>query len=188
MGDLPSQAPDFSQPLEALKACHVRIRAQCETLRRIVGHMKDHGCDDQARQAAANVMRYFDTAGRRHHEDEEEDLLPKMMAAATMGRGSRLTRLVADIATEHREIDRLWTDLRAALQEISAGENIPLDALDVDRFVKLNQSHMVAEEANVLPLAEMLLSKEDLAEIGAAMAQRRGITRPTPDEPVVNFR
>jgi hemerythrin-like domain-containing protein len=175
MSDFPSQGPDFSKPLEALKACHQRIRMQCETLRRIVEHMKAHGCDDEARQAAGNVMRYFDTAGRHHHEDEEEDLLPKMMTAATMGRGSRLTRLVADIATEHREIDRLWTDLRAALQEISAGENIPLDALHVDRFVKLYQSHIVAEEANVLPLAEMLLSKDDLAEIGVAMAQRRGI-------------
>lgn len=175
MADFPSQAPDFSKPLEALKACHQRIRMQCETLRGIVEHMKTNGCDEQARQAAGNVMRYFDTAGRHHHEDEEEDLLPKMMTAATLGRGSRLTRLVADIATEHREIDRLWTDLRAALQEISAGENIPLDPLNVDRFVKLYQSHIVAEEANVLPLAEMLLSKADLAEIGAAMAQRRGI-------------
>jgi hemerythrin-like domain-containing protein len=175
MSDFPSQGPDFSKPLEALKACHQRIRTQCETMRKIVEHMKAHGCDDEARQAAGNVMRYFDTAGRHHHEDEEEDLLPKMMTAATMGRGSRLTRLVADIATEHREIDRLWTDLRAALQEISAGENIPLDALHVDRFVKLYQSHIVTEEANVLPLAEMLLSKDDLAEIGAAMAQRRGI-------------
>jgi hemerythrin-like domain-containing protein len=176
MTDLPVQAPDFSRPLEALKACHQRIRAQCETLRRIVEHMKEHGCDDQARQAAGNVMRYFDTAGRHHHEDEEEDLLPKMMTAATMGRGSRLTRLVADIATEHREIDRIWTDLRPALQEISAGENIPLDPLAVDRFVKLNSSHIVSEEANVLPLAEMLLSKDDLVEIGDNMRLRRGIT------------
>ena len=175
MSERAPQAPDFSQPLEALKACHLRIRAQCETLRKIVDHMKAHGCDDQAREAAANVMRYFETAGRHHHEDEEEDLLPKMMTAATMGRGSRLTRLVADIATEHREMDRIWTDLRAALQEISAGENFPLDPLDVDRFVKLHYSHIVAEEANVLPLAEMLLSRDDLAEIGAAMAQRRGI-------------
>ncbi|HUF80136.1 MAG TPA: hemerythrin domain-containing protein [Burkholderiales bacterium] len=175
MSDLPSPATDFSKPLDAFKACHQRIRAQCETLRKIVDHMKAHGCDDQAREAAANVMRYFETAGRQHHEDEEEDLLPKMMTAATLSRGSRLTRLVADIATEHREMDRIWTDLRAALQEISAGENFPLDPLDVDRFVKLHYSHMVTEEANVLPLAEMLLSREDLAEIGAAMAQRRGI-------------
>lgn len=178
MSDFPAPAPDFSQPLEMLKACHQRIRSYCETLRRIVEHMSAHGCDSEARNAAAAVIRYFDTAGRHHHEDEEEDLLPRMMTAATLGRGSRLTRLVADIATEHREIDRIWIELRAALQEISAGENIPLDALHVDRFVKLYHSHIVTEEANVLPLAEMLLSKSDLEEIGAAMAQRRGVVKP----------
>ena len=177
MSDLPSTGPDFSKPIEALKTCHSRIREQCETLQKLVDHMKQHGCDGQARQTAAKVMRYFETAARHHHEDEEEDLLPRMMSAATIGRGSRLTRLVAEIATEHIEMEKIWTDLRAGLQEISAGENIPLDPLDVDRFVKLYVSHIVSEEANVFPLAEMLLSGPDLAEIGASMAQRRGLTK-----------
>mgnify|MGYP003580554447 CR=1 FL=1 len=176
MSDLPSKGPDFSKPLDALKACHARIRLECDRMCQLVEHMKSHGCDEEARQAGARLMRYFDTAARPHHEDEEEDLLPRMMTAATMGRASRLTRLVAEVATEHREMDRLWTELRAALQEISAGETFPLDALLVDGFAKLYTSHIVTEEANVLPLAEMLLSREDLAEIGVSMRQRRGIT------------
>ena len=170
-----SRNTDFSKPLETLKACHVRIRVECENLRKLADCVKDGGCDDAARQAAAALMRYFDTAARFHHEDEEEDLLPRMMAAATQTRGSRLTRLVAEIATEHREMDRIWTELRAALQEISAGENLPLDVLSVDRFVKLYFSHITVEESNVYPLAEMLLSREDLAQIGAGMAERRGV-------------
>jgi len=174
MSDLPRPLPDFSQPIELLKACHQRIRSQCDTLRNLVEHMAANGCDAQARQAAEAVRRYFDTAARLHHEDEEDDLLPRMMSAATISRGSRLTRLVADIATEHRAIEKEWTEMRAALQEISAGENIPLDPLDVDRFVKLYHAHIATEEANVFPLAEMLLSRDDFAEIGAAMAQRRG--------------
>jgi pyridoxamine 5'-phosphate oxidase len=177
MSDLPKKGPDFSKPIEALKACHDRIRRECDTLRELVEHMQGHGCDEQARQAAAAVMRYFDTAARHHHTDEEEDLLPRMMAAATLGRGAKLTRMVADIATEHREMDRTWTELRAVLQEISAGENTPLDSLEVDRFAKLYTMHIAAEEANVFPLAEMLLSKDDLAEIASSMAQRRGGAR-----------
>ena len=139
--------------------------------------MSAHGCDLQARQAAAAVMRYFETAARHHHEDEEDDLLPRMMSAATMSRGSRLTRLVADVATEHREMARTWVDLRVVLQEISAGEATLLDPLGVDRFRKLYHTHMALEESNVIPLAEMLLSRDDLAEIGVAMAHRRGIAR-----------
>jgi hemerythrin-like domain-containing protein len=175
MSGVPKAAPDFSRPLEALKTCHKRIKSECEKLRELAAHLRDKGGDRQARQTAAAVMRYFDTAARYHHEDEEEDLLPRMMAAATIGRGSRLTRMVADIASEHRAMDKEWTELRAVLQEISAGEKAAvLDALDVDRFVKLYQSHIAVEEASVYPLAEMLLSNEDLAAIGASMAQRRG--------------
>ena len=170
-----SKATDFSKPLDTLKACHERIRAECGKLREFADRVKDKGCDDEVRQLAAALMRYFDTAARYHHEDEEDDLLPRMMAAATMGRGSRLTRLVAEIATEHREMEKIWTELRAALQEISAGENLPLNVLVVDRFVKLYASHITVEESNVYPLAEMLLSKEDLEQIGASMAERRGI-------------
>lgn len=177
MSNAPKSGPDFSRPIDSLKACHERLRRECGALRKLVEHMGEHGCDGEARQAAANVMRYFDTAARLHHEDEEEDLLPRMMASATLGRGTRLTRLVADIANEHREMERMWTELRAALQEISVGENTPLDALEVDRFAKLYVSHIAMEEANVFPLAELLLSGNDFAEIGASMAQRRGQSR-----------
>ncbi len=175
MSEKSSKTTDFSKPLDTLKACHVRIRAECVKLRSLADRVKGDGCDDEARQLAAALMRYFDTAARYHHEDEEEDLLPRMMAAATMGRGSRLTRMIAEIATEHREMDKIWTELRAGLQEISAGENLPLNLLSVDRFVKLYASHITIEETNVYPLAEMLLSREDLEQIGASMAERRGV-------------
>lgn len=177
MSDFPKAAPDFSQPIAALKACHERIRAQCDTLRRLLDHMSSNGCDDEARSAAAGIMRYFDTAARHHHADEEEDLLPHMMAAATIGRGSKLTRMIADIANDHRAMSREWTDLRAVLQEISAGDVTALDPLMVDRFIKLYHAHITVEEASVYPLAEMLLSRDDLKEIGASMAERRGLPR-----------
>ena len=72
-------------------------------------------------------------------------------------------------------MDKIWTELRAGLQEISAGENLPLNILSVDRFVKLHASHITIEETNVYPLAEMLLSREDFEQIGESMAERRGI-------------
>jgi len=175
MSEKSSRNTDFSKPLDTLKACHARIRVECGRLQSLADRVKGGGCDDETRQLAAALMRYFDTAARFHHEDEEEDLLPRMMAAATMGRGSRLTRMVAEIATEHQEMDRMWTELRAGLQEISAGENLPLNVLSVDRFTKLYASHITVEETNVYPLAEMLLSREDFEQIGASMAERRGV-------------
>lgn len=163
---------DFSKPLAVLKKCHERIRSECEALRALCERVKAGSCDDEARRAAAAAIRYFDTGAHVHHLDEEEDLLPRMMAAATMSRGSSLTRLVADIANDHREMDRAWKELRAQLQDVTAGET-RLDPLSVDRLIKLYHGHMVVEEANLFPLAEMLLSRRDLEEIGANMAQRR---------------
>jgi pyridoxamine 5'-phosphate oxidase len=166
------ESSDFSQPLAVLKKCHERIRSECEALRALGERVRGGNCDDEARRAAASTIRYFDTAARVHHMDEEEDLLPRMMAAATISRGSSLTRLVADIANDHREMDRAWKELRAQLQDLTAGET-RLDPLCVDRLIKLYHGHIVVEEANVFPLAEMLLSRRDLEEIGANMAQRR---------------
>ena len=102
MENSPRTAPDFSRPIAALKACHERLRSQCAALRELVGNVRDLGSDAQSQQAAAGVMRYFDTAARHHHADEEEDLLPRMVAAASMGRGLRLTRLVADSRADVR--------------------------------------------------------------------------------------
>lgn len=172
-----SKPADYSNPLEALKTCHVRIRAECVKLRELADRVQAGSCDEESRRTAAGLMRYFETAARFHHEDEEEDLLPRMMAAATMSRGSRLTRLVAEISNEHQEMHRIWTELRAALQEISAGEQLPLNVLSVDRFVKLYVLHITVEETNVYPLAEMLLSREDLEQIGASMAERRSAAK-----------
>ena len=168
--------PDFSRPIEALKACHERLQSQCAALRGLVDQIGDPGCDAQAQQAAG-VMRYFDTAARHHHADEEEDLLPRMMAQASMDRGLRLTRLVADLAREHHEMDWAWKRLRPVLQEIAAGDRAVLDPRAVNRFAQLYTAHIALEEASVFPLAEMLLSREDFAEIGASMAQRRGGAR-----------
>lgn len=169
---------DFSRPLDMLRASHERLRGQCEKLRGLAANLKDRGCDDEARQTSANVIRDLDAVNYQHKEDEEQDLLPRMMAAAAIAGGSSLTRMVADITTEHRAMHHAWTELRAALQAVAAGERASLDPLAVDRFVKLYRTHIAVEEASVYPLAEMLLSREDLATIGAHMARRRGVKFP----------
>ena len=176
MESSPRTAPDFSRPIAALKACHERLRSQCAALRELMDRVRELGCDAQAQQAAAGVVRYFDTAARHHHADEEEDLLPRMVAAASMGRGLRLTRLVADVVREHREMDWAWSRMRTVLQEIAAGERATLDSRAVNRFAMLYKAHIRFEEDSVFPLAETLLSREDFAAIGASMARRRGGT------------
>ena len=75
-------APSLEEPLEMLEACHERIEAQLRTLERLLDYLPRHGADEQARQAARNVLRYFELAGPNHHEDEERNLFPTLIERA----------------------------------------------------------------------------------------------------------
>jgi len=44
-----------------------------------------------------------------------------------------------------------------------------------DEYIKLDERHIKREEDELLPMAARLLSDEDLARIGRAMRERRGI-------------
>lgn len=61
----------FEDPQAMLEACHDRVQRMCTLLERLTEHAGLHGADTQARQAATDVMRYFDLAGPHHHQDEE---------------------------------------------------------------------------------------------------------------------
>ncbi len=166
-------APTFDHPLEMLEACHGRIRDQCETLRRLAVHLTHNGCDRQAREAAAAVIRYFDTAGELHHRDEECDLLPRMAAAARGDEQTRLALLVQKLHADHDGMRAAWRALKSQLARITQGERVLLDESEVIGFVARYDAHIAFEERSVIPLARALLNAADLAAIGAAMTARR---------------
>lgn len=164
-------AADFDHPLEMLAACHDRIEERCDLLERLIGHLRQRGADREAQQAAANVIRYFDTAGENHHEDEEDDLFPRLLARDPQAAEALVSRLLA----EHRDMRAAWAGLRATLSRIAAGESALLDAGAVERFGTLYRRHIDIEERELLPLAERLLDVNALAATGEAMARRRGV-------------
>lgn len=170
---LRGSAPDFDHPLEMLAACHERIEDRCDLLHRLVEHLAQNGCDNQARQAAASVLRYFDTAGEHHHEDEERNLFPALLETDPQAAAALVQRLCAD----HVEMRRAWRSLRKTLVELEAGVAASLPVADVERFTALYRAHIEREEAQLLPLAQRVLGPETLAAIGGAMAQRRGVAK-----------
>jgi len=165
---------DFDHPLQMLKACHDRIKAQCETLHKLAAHLPIHGCDALAQEAASNVMRYFDSAGRHHREDEENDLFPLVMLVARGQNAGGLAPLIDQLHREHEEIEQIWLKLRDALETIAYGENAPMDDLEVDRLCGMYREHFAIEEANIFPLAAKILTPEQLSAFGRGMRQRRG--------------
>lgn len=163
-------------PLEMLAACHIRIERQCNTLQRLAAHLKDHGCDDQARQAAHNIVRYFDTAAVDHHADEEDDLFPALLDSVAGSDPVCIKDLIARLCHEHRQLEAGWRKLRKPLAAIAAGQNAPLSQNDVDTFVSLYAEHLRREEDELLPMAHRLLGQHHLDQIGRAMRLRRGIS------------
>lgn len=168
----------FEAPLEMLSACHGRIERQCATLRRLVPHLASHGADEDARTAAANVMRYFDTAAKHHHDDEEKDLFPALIESMAGSDPVCLREMTQGLSDEHRELEARWRHLRAKLEQIVVGHSVPLSSEDVQALVGLYERHMEREEQELLPMAARLLSDEELERIGRSMRERRGIELP----------
>jgi len=141
-------------PLEMLAACHSRVEHQCSTLGRLVEHLVRNGADADARMAAVNVMRYFDTSAKDHHADEEQDLFPALLASAVGLEVMTLSDLTRALAAEHRELEPRRQQLRASLEPIAAGASSSLDALSVEAFIQLYERHIASEESELLPVAK----------------------------------
>ena len=162
-------------PLEMLSACHDRMQRQCATLKRLVPHLAEHGADEAARKAAANVMRYFDTSAKHHHADEEEDLFPALIESMAGSDAVCLRELTGRLKADHRALEMAWQCVRTVLEKVARGESVRLTPDDVQGLVDQYEDHIEREEKELLPMAARLLSEDDLSRIGRRMRERRGI-------------
>ena len=172
---LPDTAPGFDQPIAVLKHCHDRIRKQLDTLMRLPAHLAAHGADEQARQAAQAIMKYFDKAAHLHHADEEENLLPVLRTVATGEDAATLDALAPGILLDHDAMNAMWQQLHEQLAAIAAGSASSLDADAAARFEQRYREHMQTEETHIAPMAKRLFSAAQMQALGDAMQARRGL-------------
>lgn len=162
-------AASFEAPVELLMACHERVRHYAQLLPRLLEHVEAHGADEQARQAAANILRYFEVAAPLHHQDEDEDLFPLL----SLRGGAELGQRIAAITAEHAELGALWAEVRQALQQLLGGDGLLLSRTVAETFARRYPAHAEIEDREIYPWAAQLLSAEELAELGRRMAERR---------------
>lgn len=175
MDSLFASAPGFDQPLAVLKHCHDRIRKQLATLDKLLQHLPAHGPDEQARQAAKAILRYFNEAAPLHHEDEEIDLLPTLERAAQGEDAALLQDLLPIILRQHVQMAQQWKTLEQQLNGIAAGACSGLAEQDVRDFQEIYAGHMLIEETQIAPMAKQIFSDAQMQQFGAAMQARRGI-------------
>lgn len=173
LSPFPEAAPDFSDPLGLLRACHERILQHCAMLERLVEHLRAHGADAEVRSAAGKIHHYFSTAGQHHHQDEEQDLFPRLARQSL-----KLADLVHRLRQDHGRMEALWQQLGPQLASPARISDIDGFAAQVAEFGTLYREHIARENDDLLEIARHILSSDDLKKLGKQMAERRG--RPAP--------
>lgn len=172
-----AQAAGFDEPFEMLHACHERVQRMLGLLARLAEHLsaRPHRLpDEQAAQAAQDVLRYFDLAAPAHHDDEERHVLPALLASGQPDAAALARRLHAD----HQQMTSAWQALRPGLQAIAACQwpAEPWAAVPArwQAFAGLYGPHIEAEESQAYRTARALLSPAQQQAMGQDMAARRG--------------
>ena len=163
-------AAGFDEPFEMLDACHQRVERMLVLIERLAAHLPTHGADEQAQQAARDVMRYFDLAAPHHHEDEERHVLPLLRA---QGSGALAERVLQ----QHAAMAAAWAGVRSVLCAVEQGRwpeaNLDIAAQWRD-FAALYREHIDLEEREVFPAARGQIDAEGLRAMADEMARRRG--------------
>ena len=166
----------FEQPFAMLEACHERMQRTLALLGRLRVHVREHGGDQNARQAARDVLRYFDIAAPLHHEDEELHVFPLLLSHASV----EVIEAVRQLQRDHLAMNTSWAAARAPLQALADAASsafTPADEAALERFAAHYDAHIATEEGLAYPAALALLSDEALLAMGDEMAARRGATR-----------
>jgi hemerythrin-like domain-containing protein len=168
-----SPAAGLDEPFAMLHACHERIERTLALLSRLETHVAQHGADEQARQAARDVIRYFDVAAPQHHLDEERHVLPALRATGDPAHAALAARLEGD----HRAMESAWAAARAVLQQVADGSFPRLEpghGQALHSFTQLYAEHIAAEEGTAFPTAEARLDAAAVRAMSADMRARRG--------------
>ena len=171
-------AAGLEAPFEMLAACHERVERMLALQTKLQQHLLDKGCDEPARQAARDVMRYFDLAAPLHHQDEELHVFPPLLAGAD----AALRMLAERLINDHRQMEAAWIAARNVLQAIADSRPdadwralTPAQADALNQFAALYEQHLADENGAAYPAAQAALPLEAVQAMSEDMMQRRGV-------------
>lgn len=171
---IPSLAPSIDDPIELLLACHGKVRHFADLALRLHEHVQKapDEVDEQARQAATAILRYFTIAAPLHHQDEEEDLFPALCSSVS---NAGLHEAIASLHAEHEVLNEAWQRLTPWLEALAQGQ--PPTRLspardEVAEFARRQTAHAQCEETQVYPFA-VHLNEAQKKMLASAMVKRR---------------
>lgn len=114
----------------------------------------------RARRIAAEALDFFRAAVFEHHAEEETELFPAVLKSAAPGEEhDRVQAMAQRLTGEHRAVETLWKSLEPGLKQVAKGHDSQLDTAQLERLVRQYTAHAAFEEAEFLPLAQQILSR-----------------------------
>jgi len=168
LGKLPSQL--LRTPLDYILADHHRQRelfSMCDELAE---------ADAFDPQLADTIATFLETEMELHVIDEEEDLFP--MLRRRILPEDDVERIIGLLSGEHAADEALAGEIVASLREGMRTDRITVEPAlrnALLTFADRQRRHLAVENAIVIPLAAIRLSKKDTINLGHRMAVRRGI-------------
>lgn len=144
-------------PLVDFSNCHVGILSKLGALSGLPDLVEAAA---RARSTAQAALEFFREAVFEHHSEEEQQLFPVVASTAAAGEErERVVALAERLTREHRDLEARWKRLEPALKSVAKGQTVALDAQSLDEFARLYTAHARFEEAEYLPLAHRILSR-----------------------------
>lgn len=169
----------FNNPLGLLRDCHRRIERFLYILVTLIRQTHGSALSEEQQGAMECALRYFTEAAPNHVLDEEVSLFPRLREK----HGTQLEAVsgrMAELEAEHLMVEKTHHEADALGKKwLLEGQ---LSEQDADRFGELMSQlsrtyhrHIHIEEAEVFPMAGMLLEPSVVETIGREMATRRNI-------------
>jgi hemerythrin-like domain-containing protein len=163
-----------SDPLAVIKEEHALQRSLCDILERIADGLPED-IDPDLAESAANLL---ETAYRTHVHFEDDQFYPLLRRRAP--RDARLIGVLDQLHAEHARDEGFALEIIDELQHLArAGyaANPNMLGYMLRGFFEGQRRQLEWEDALVLPMAEAVLERSDLAELQACLAKREHACR-----------
>lgn len=168
IADLPASLLD--SPLDYILADHDRHRGICQRLREIarLGHIQG--------DEVASLSTYLTTGLTQHHDDEDEILFPALRRRALPE--DELESVLSRLEDDHQRSHALVKSILDFFESAGPAQNVPVPQhliAVILRYSAREYRHLAIENAVVMTIAQVRLTKSDLAAMSRQMKARRGM-------------
>lgn len=167
-----------------LSDCHRRIEKFLAVLLSVARDRQGGPLDERGREGLEKALRYFKNAAPNHTCDEESSLFPRLRQSEAPD-VRELMAQVDQLEQDHRLQEQRHEQVDGLVNQWLADGVLegPQTALLIELLEALQneyQQHIALEDNRVFPVAQRILSDNQLRAMGREMAQRRGLDASLP--------